>query len=163
MSSRAGVAPRVAIPAMPHIRDSGQPALAQLHPDLVAHKAQRRLEDSEALQRRRRLAQRGEQTGCRMCTIEIDIHPQAHAADLRHIVRKRQRVRTREIANSHSRGAPKRMRVAPEDRPSTLVAEKKGRMAEFLQELAQESPPFEEPLSRAPRDHTRYAPLSGLR
>src|SRR5215472_7450120 len=80
-SSGVGVEPLVATPAMPHIVAalSGQPALAELHPDLVAHEAQRRLQHSKALERGAWLAQGAEQTRGRPGAVQVQVNAEPHA------------------------------------------------------------------------------------
>src|SRR5689334_2602392 len=75
-SSREGVPPRVAIPAIPHMNLDARlmsfPAtFAQLHADLVANEPQRRLEPREALKRDVWIEERTHQTLRRTHRIQI--------------------------------------------------------------------------------------------
>jgi hypothetical protein len=65
---------------------------------------------------------------------ELETSAKAHFAHLGNVVRKREGVRSGQIANAQAGGAPEMVWIAPEDRASTLVAQKEGRLAELVQE-----------------------------
>src|SRR6185437_9166841 len=158
ISSREGVLPRVATPAMPHMLvPSGAQPFTQLHADLVAHEAPGRLQSRKPLERRAMLRQGAQETLTRPLGVEVDRDPETHAAYLVDVVRERQRVGPGQVAHAQSGRVREVLRIAPEDRPSAFIPEKQRRLSELLHQLVEQPAAAEEPLAGSPRDDPQHA------
>src|SRR6185437_16036455 len=163
ISSRGGVLPRVATPAIPHMTaPSGAQPLAQLHADLIAHEAQRRLQGGEPLERCSNLRQCAQQALAGTGRVEVDRDLDAHAAHLLDVVGERQRVRAGQITHAEPRRVSEVLRIPPEDRPPSLVPEEQRRFAELLDERVEQPATTEEPFARSPWNDARYSQRVGL-
>ncbi len=116
-----------------HTAPSGQPPLAQLHTDLVAHEAQRGLQRGEPIERDLGIGERAQQARGRATRIEIHRHSEAHASDLADVMGKRERIGSGQVSHTESGAQLEMRRIAPEPGPSSLIPQEKRGLTEFFQ------------------------------